>query len=292
MKKILLTGGAGFLGSHVAEDLIKKGRNLIVLDDLSGGFIENVPKESEFVKGSIEDEGLVKKIFNENEIEYIFHLAAYAAEGLSHFIRKFNYKNNLIGSINLINEAIKKKVKCFVYTSSIAVYGKNQLPMLEDTIPLPEDPYGISKLAVEQDLKAANNVFGLNYIIFRPHNVYGERQNINDKYRNVLGIFINQIKRDIPITIFGDGNQTRAFSYVKDVSPIITKSIEIKGAYNQIFNIGADKPYNVNYLADIIRKIMSVPNHPIYYLRERREVKHAYSNHDKAKNILGYEDKT
>ncbi len=635
MGKILVTGGAGFIGSHVVDELIKNGKEVIVLDDLSGGTLENINSEARFIKGSVEDTELVEKLFKENDIEYVFHLAAYAAEGLSHFIRRFNYKNNLIGSINLINESIKKKVKCFVFTSSIAVYGKNQLPMTEETTPMPEDPYGISKLAVEQDLKVANMLFGLNYIIFRPHNCYdketeiltstgfklikkttkkdflatldpktntieyhqptavqkikfngnlyhfksksynlmvtpehkiwckktpkskysfieaenlvksktaysarlscfadnwvgedrrfylipqekdslnrsmlnqhqkgwekiipmekwieflgwyisegstfktsqnyvivisqysscnnnnfnriinlikelgfkpyytkakreirifskqlyltldklfvkgaknknipyefkqlshkylkilyktlmngdgdakghryttkskqladdfcelllkigksgtvsydencyrisiternapqlgdnrtkklhvvsvpyngfvydvtvpnhiifvrrkgkgcwssncyGERQNLNDKYRNVLGIFINQIKRNKPLTIYGDGKQTRAFSHIADSSHIIAKSIEIKEAYNQVFNIGADKPYTVNYLADVVRKAMNKPNYEIIHLNARKEVMHAHSTHEKAKKILGFEDKT
>lgn len=292
MEKILVTGGAGFIGSHVVDDLINSGKEVIVLDDLSGGNLKNLNPRAEFILGSIEDVKLIEKIFRENKISYVFHLAAYAAEGLSHFIRGFNYRNNLIGSINLINESIKNNVKCFVFTSSIAVYGKNQLPMLESTMPLPEDPYGISKLAVEQDLKAANHLFGLNYIIFRPHNVYGEKQNLNDKYRNVMGIFMNQIKRGKPITIFGDGTQTRAFSYIRDVSPIIAKSIEDPDAYNQVFNIGADKFYTVEEISNYIRKAMNVPNHPIVHLKERNEVKHAYSNHEKVKKILGFKDIT
>lgn len=292
MGKILVTGAAGFIGSHLVEELIKKGKSVIALDDLSGGFKENVDVNAAFIEGSVNNLELVKKIFEENEIEYVFHLAAYAAEGLSHFIRKFNYENNLIGSINLINESIKHNVKCFVFTSSIAVYGQNQLPMLEETTPLPEDPYGISKLAVEQDLKAANHLFGLNYIIFRPHNLYGENQNLNDRYRNVLGIFINQVKRGKPMTIFGDGSQTRAFSYIRDVSPIIASSIEVPDAYNQVFNIGTDRFYTVQEISDCIRKAMGVPSHPIVYLKERKEVKHVYSNHEKVKRILGFKDIT
>ncbi len=128
---ILVTGGAGFIGSHVVDDLISQGENVIVLDDLSGGFEENVNEKAVFINGDIFDYDLIKKIFNENKFDYVFHLAAYAAEGLSHFIKRFNYNNNLIGSINLINQSIINKVKCFVFTSSIAVYGKNQLPMTE-----------------------------------------------------------------------------------------------------------------------------------------------------------------
>ncbi len=174
--KILVTGGAGFIGSHIGDELIKHGEEVIVLDDLSGGFKENVNRKAHFIKGSVVDYPLVKSIFENNKIDYIFHLAAYAAEGLSHFIKRFNYENNLIGSVNLINCAINHNVKCFVFTSSIAVYGENQLPTREDVVPLPEDSYGIAKLAVEQELKASHRMFGLNYIIFRPHNVYGEKQ--------------------------------------------------------------------------------------------------------------------
>ena len=161
-KKVLVTGAAGFMGSHLVDDLLKLGFEVIALDDLSGGFKENVNDKAKFIEGSINDKPLLNKIFSENEIDYVFHLAAYAAEGLSHFIREFNYTNNLLGSINLINLAIRNKIKCFVFTSSIATYGANQLPMKEDTIPVPEDPYGIAKLAVEQDLKAAHELFGLN----------------------------------------------------------------------------------------------------------------------------------
>ncbi len=286
--KILVTGGAGFMGSHLTDELIKAGKEVVVLDDLSGGFRDNVNPNAKFIEGSIIDYGLVKKLFEEEKFNYVFHLAAYAAEGLSHFIRRFNYKNNLIGSINLINESIKNNIECFVFTSSIAVYGANQLPMKEETLPLPEDPYGIAKLAVEQDLKAAKHMFGLDYIIFRPHNAYGEKQNIGDKYRNVVGIFMNQIMQNKPLTIFGDGKQTRAFSYIGDIAPIIAKSIKVKKAYNEIFNIGADTPYEVNYLAETVKKHMNSPNHEMTYLKARDEVVDAYSAHDKVKKILGY----
>ena len=153
----LVTGGAGFIGSHVASELIEMGLTVIVLDDLSGGFAENVPEQAIFLEGSINDANLVKQIFEDNKIDYVYHLAAYAAEGLSHFIRRFNYENNLIGSINLINQSVNNDVKCFVFTSSIAVYGANQLPMREDTLPNPEDPYGIAKNAVELDLKSGES---------------------------------------------------------------------------------------------------------------------------------------
>lgn len=288
MSKVLVTGAAGFIGSHVCDHLVNNGYEVVALDDLSGGFEDNVNPKALFVKGSINDVGLIHQLFNEHQFSYVFHLAAYAAEGLSHFIRRFNYTNNLIGSINLINACINAgTVKCFVFTSSIAVYGKNQLPMKEDMTPQPEDPYGISKLAVEQDLKSAHEMFGMNYIIYRPHNVYGERQNIGDPYRNVVGIFMNQIMQGKKLTIFGDGMQSRAFSHIDDVAPIIAKSIEIPEAYNEVFNIGADTPYTVKELATLVCDAFSVTEQ-IESLDARNEVVHAYSSHDKVHKYFGH----
>lgn len=286
MVKSLITGGAGFIGSHVVNHCLKMGHQVIVLDDLSGGFEDHIPEGAIFVKGSVYDEKLVKELFDQYEFDYVYHLAAYAAEGLSHFIRRFNYNNNLVGSINLINESIKHKVKCFVFTSSIAVYGAGQLPMTESTVPQPEDPYGVSKYAVEMDLKAAHEMFGLNYVIFRPHNVYGENQNIGDKYRNVIGIFMNQIMQGKQLTIFGDGTQTRAFSYIDDVAIPIAKSVDTPAAYNQVFNIGADKPYTVNELAEVVSREFGVEP-DIKHLHARNEVMHAYSDHTKAHSVFG-----
>ncbi len=290
MAKILITGGAGFIGSHVAKHLVSAGEDVIVLDDLSGGFKSNVPEKARLIVGSVTDEALVNKLFKRYKFDYVFHLGAYAAEGLSHFIKKFNYENNLIGSVNLINASVNYKVKCFVFTSSIAVYGENQLPMTEDLIPQPEDPYGIAKLAVEQELRASHRMFGLNYIIFRPHNVYGENQNIGDKYRNVIGIFMNQIMQNKPMTVFGDGTQTRAFTYIEDVAPIIAQSIYNKNAYQEIFNIGAEKPYTVNELAHQVANAMGVKPR-IKYLKARNEVKHAYCSHEKIKKYFNCEPK-
>jgi len=289
MSMILVTGGAGFIGSHLVDELITMGEKVIVLDDLSGGFRVNINPGAPFIKGSILNEKLINSIFEKHRINFIFHLAAYAAEGLSHFIKRYNYRNNLMGSINLINASVNHNVKCFVFTSSIAVYGNNTCPMSEDMIPLPIDSYGIAKLAIEQELKISHDLFGLNYIIFRPHNVYGERQNIGDKYRNVIGIFMNQIMNGRPVTIFGDGMQTRAFTYIKDVAPFIAHSICIEKAYNQIFNVGADKAITVNQLAQEVSIAMGVP-HRIEYVEEREEVKHAYCSHKKIRRLLNFKE--
>lgn len=287
MPKSLVTGAAGFIGSHVCDELLKMGHKVVALDDLSGGFTENVPKRAKFVKGRIENKPLVARLFKQHKFDYVFHLAAYAAEGLSHFIKTFNYTNNLIGSVNLINAAVNAgTVKCFVFTSSIAVYGRNQLPMREDSVPQPEDPYGIAKYAVELDLKEAHDMFGLNHVVFRPHNVYGERQNLSDPYRNVIGIFMNKIRNGQPMCVFGDGKQTRAFSYISDVAPVIARCVERREAYNEVFNVGADRPHSVVDLAHGVARCMGVaPN--VVHLEARNEVVNAYSSHEKVAKIFG-----
>lgn len=284
--KSLVTGGAGFIGCHVARELLDNGHNVVVLDDLSGGYEDIVPIGAEFVQGSILDHELINRLFSEHSFDYVFHLAAYAAEGLSHFIKRFNYQNNLVGSVNLINASVNHNVKCFVFTSSIAVYGSGQTPMVESTVPMPEDSYGIAKYAVELDLLESHKMFGLNYIVFRPHNVYGEHQNIGDTYRNVIGIFMNQLMQGKQMTIFGDGEQTRAFSYIGDVAPIIARSVEIPEAYNDVFNVGADKPYSVNYLAETVAAAMG-KDPARTYLDARNEVVHAFSTHEKVQRVFG-----
>lgn len=285
-KKCLVTGGAGFIGAHVVRQLLGAGHQVVVLDDLSGGFRENVPEAATFVQGDICDVSLVNSLLARYRFDNVYHLAAYAAEGLSHFIKRYNYNNNLIGSVNLINAAINYDVRCFVFTSSIAVYGANQLPMREDMIPLPEDSYGVAKYAVEQELKCSREMFGLDYVIFRPHNVYGEFQNIGDRYRNVIGIFMNQIMQGRPLTIFGDGTQTRAFSYVGPVANIISRAPDVPAARNQVFNIGADQPWSVNELADQVGQVMG-REPEIEFLPARNEVLHAWSDHSLVEKVFG-----
>jgi UDP-glucose 4-epimerase len=273
------------MGSHVVEQLLNEGHDVVVLDDLSGGFVDNIPEGAIFVKGSILDVSLIDRLFKEHRFTYVYHLAAYAAEGLSHFIKRFNYNNNLIGSVNLINAGINYGLSCLIFTSSIAVYGAGQSPLKEEMIPVPEDSYGIAKLAVEQELKVSHEMFGLDYVIFRPHNVYGERQNIGDRYRNVVGIFMNQILRGEPLTIFGDGTQVRAFTHIDDVAPIIAKSVNVPSARNQIFNVGADVPYTVNELASIVSEAMG-EDCKVVHLDPRNEVKIAFSDHGKVQRIF------
>lgn len=279
------------MGSHVAEQLLKLGHEVVVLDDLSGGFVDNVPEGAVFHEGSVLDHELIERLFSRYSFDYVYHLAAYAAEGLSHFIKRFNYNNNLIGSVNLINASVKHEVNCFVFTSSIAVYGAGQTPMTEDMIPVPEDSYGIAKFAVEQELRVTHEMFGMDYVIFRPHNVYGERQNIADRYRNVVGIFMNQLLKGEPMTIFGDGAQQRAFTHISDVAPSIATCIQYRAARNQVFNVGADVPYTVNELARVVARAMGAECR-VSHLPPRNEVKVAFSDHSKVERIFGKQVKT
>ena len=291
-EKVLVTGGAGFMGSHVAEELVSMGREVVALDDLSGGFAENVPAGAMFVQGSVEDHELVDALFAEHGFAHVYHLAAYAAEGLSHFIKRFNYRNNLIGSVNLINAAVNHGAACFVFTSSIAVYGAGQLPMREEMTPAPEDSYGIAKYAVELELKASHEMFGLDYVIFRPHNVYGERQNIGDRYRNVVGIFMNQILQGKPMRVFGDGEQSRGFTYVGDIAPIIARAATVGKARNRVFNVGADTAITVNELAGKVAEAMGCGGTEVVHVEGRNEVMHAFSDHTLVREAFGEQVET
>lgn len=291
MPSSLVTGGAGFIGAHVVRALLADGHSVVVLDDLSGGFADNVPPGVRLVEASITDADAVARLFAEHRFDYVYHLAAYAAEGLSHFIRSYNYTNNVVGSMHVINECIKHEVECLVFTSSIAVYGAGQVPMREDMTPIPEDPYGIAKYAVEQDLRAAHGMFGLRSVVFRPHNVYGEFQNIGDRYRNVIGIFMNRLMQGRTMPVFGDGTQTRAFSYVGDIAPIIARSVHVPEAYGEVFNVGADREYCVLELARLVAEAFGVEP-MIEHLDARKEVLHAFSDHSKAQRVFGTHPET
>ena len=294
---VLVTGGAGFLGAHLTASLLKDPEFrtviIVVLDDLSGGFPDNVPvsERVHFHQGSVCDHVLIEKLFQKYRFEFVYHLAAYAAEGLSHFIRRFNYTNNLIGSINIINASVRYKARHLVFTSSIAVYGSGQVPLLESTQPQPEDPYGISKYAVELDLKAAHEQFGLNYTVFRPHNVYGELQNIGDRYRNVVGIFMNRLLQHQALQVFGDGLQQRAFSYVGDLMAPMLRAPFIDAANGGVFNIGSTTPTTVLDLAiAVCHEFQIAPD--IQFLPARNEVKLAWADHSLCDDVFGPQQET
>ena len=304
--KALVTGVAGFIASHVARECVQLGFDVIGVDDLSGGFMKNIPAGVRFVPGDLKDAAFVSKLMEDERFDVVFHLAAYAAEGLSHFIRNYNYQNNLVASTNLITQSVRVgSVKRFVFTSSVAVYGsggtrahaprhRKRSPegdrasiqrlhpgFSEEQTPRPEDPYGISKFAVEMDLHAAHQMFGLEFVIFRPHNVYGPGQNMYDRYRNVIGIFLNQLSAGKNLTVFGDGDQTRKFSYITDVAKPIALGGIHPFAAGHVFNVGGDIATTVEKLAQVTMDAWGNAGVDIVHLDSRNEVAHAESDHTK-----------
>lgn len=290
--KILITGVAGLLGANLSRHLLRKGHSVVGIDDLSGGYAEFIPEKVTFYQVNLANSSVVEKIFSDEKPDCVYHFAAYAAEGLSPFIRNYNYTNNIIASANVINSCVNSGVKKIVFTSSMAVYGTGNPPFTEEQLPTPEDPYGIAKYAVEMDLKLAHEMFGLKYSIVRPHNVVGVYQNIWDRYRNVIGIWIRQALAGQPLTIYGDGTQVRAFSDIKFyLEPFERLLLTNDG---QTFNIGADRYYTINDAADTVisvAKRLGVDATKVH-LEKRNEVHTAYCDHSKARRLLGFEDNT
>jgi UDP-glucose 4-epimerase len=288
---ILITGVAGLIGSRFSSWLLDQNNkiNVIGVDDLSGGYRENIDPRINFFQYDCLDEK-IDNIFKETKPELVYHFAAYAAEGLSPFIRKFNYKNNLLSTANIVNNCINHNVKRLVFTSSMAVYGDSTPPFNESLPRNPIDPYGIAKSSCEQDIEIAGVQHGLDWCIIRPHNVYGKNQNIWDKYRNVLGIWMYQNLNNKPLTIYGTGEQKRAFSYIDDCLNPLWLAGTSNLASKQIINLGGIQDYSINEAADILLEIMGSGTKT--YLEERHEVKYAWSTWKKSQDILLYEDKT
>ena len=292
MKKILITGVAGLLGSRLSDWIIDNTNyEVIGIDDLSGGFTDNINPKVKFYKFNLTNLKKLKDVFQKEDIEIVYHFAAYAAEGLSPFIRKFNYENNIIASSNLITCSIEYSIRRFVFASSMAVYGnKYEPPFHEDLLQAPIDPYGIAKYAVEMDLKIASQQHGLNYTIVRPHNFYGINQNIWDKYRNVLGIWMYQILNKESPTIFGDGSQVRAFSYVDDSVLPFWNASQNDNCKGEIINLGGTKEYSISDACNILINVTGQNIEPVY-LEPRHESKYAWATWDKSIELLGFEHK-
>jgi len=292
MITILITGVAGLLGSRLANYILdtRKDIKVIGIDDFSGGYKENVsPDVKLYVKNLAKDD--ISSIFSKNNIDYVFHFAAYAAEGLSPFLRKFNYSNNILSTVNIINNCINYNVKRLIYTSSMSVYGHGNLDGTkfdEDLTPNPIDPYGISKYAMELDIKVAGIQHGLDWCILRPHNVFGVNQNIWDRYRNVIGIWMYQILNNSPMTIYGDGNQVRSFTYIDNILPCLLKSAFNSNCSKQIINLGGKVPYTINYVNQMLQEITGYDK--VNYLDSRFEVKHAVPTYIKSEYLLDYKE--
>ena len=293
-KTILITGVAGLLGSRLADWIIENipEYDVVGIDDLSGGYRENInPKVDFWEVNLINPNHKIDECFKINQFDYVFHFAAYAAEGLSPFIRTYNYDNNLKATARIVNECIKNNVKRLVFTSTLAVYGHGDGDIFrEEQQPKPIDPYGVAKYACEMDIQIAGEQHGLDWCIIRPHNVYGLKQNIWDKYRNVLGIWMYQHLNGEPMTIFGDGNQTRAFSFIDDsLKPLWNAAIRPQ-ASKEIINLGGIEEISIKEASTILREVIGEGK--IVHLEPRHEVKHSIPTYKKSIDLLGFKYKT
>lgn len=287
--KVLVTGGAGFIGSHLVDKLIENGHEVIVLDNLSNGNKTNVNPAAHFFKIDIRDKKIVD-IFRKEKPEVVFHLAAQINLRKSIENPEYDAEINILGSLNLLKCCVEYDVRKIVFSSSAAVYGEPQyLPVDEKHPTEPSSPYGVSKLSVEKYLKLFNETHGLDYIIFRYANVYGERQNPRGE-AGVISIFIDKLLRGERPIIFGDGEQTRDYVYVKDVAEATINAME-KNVKNEIINIGTGKEITVNGLFKKIRELLKVDIEPIHE-KPKKEVRRFFMNIEKAKKLLGWEPKT
>ena len=291
MKAIVITGVAGLLGSRVAKWILenKPSYQVIGIDNLSGGYEDHIDTRVIFYKADLAVDDL-NRIFSSHEVEFVYHFAAYAAEGLSPFIRKYNYTNNIVATANVVNACITHQVKRIVFTSSMAVYGAGEPPFNENDLPKPIDPYGIAKYACEMDVQVAGEQHGLDWCIIRPHNVYGTNQNIWDRYRNVLGIWLYQKLNNQPITIYGDGSQKRAFSCIDDCLLPLWNAAVAPAASKQIINLGSKKEYSILEAATILQEI--VGGAQIEFLEMRHQAHAAYPTHQKSEELLRYQHTT
>lgn len=288
---ILITGVAGLLGSRLADWIVENvpGAYVVGMDDLSGGYRENVNKNVHFWQMDLINHP-IENCFENHKFDYVFHFAAYAAEGLSPFIRSYNYQSNIVATSRIVNNCIKYGIKRLVFTSSAAVYGDKNSVLDENDQPDPIDPYGIAKYACEMDIRVAGEQHGLDWCIIRPHNVYGAKQNIWDKYRNVLGIWMVQHMNKEPMTIYGDGMQTRAFSYIDDSLEPLWKAAILPEASKEIINLGGNVGYTIREANLVLREVIGAGE--MVLLEGRHEAKKSVPTWQKSVDILGFEHKT
>jgi len=292
---IVVTGVAGLLGSNLAKWILvhHPEYEVVGIDAMIGGIETNVPQAVKFFKRDLSKDD-ISDIFERFKPTYVFHFAAFAAEGLSPFIRKFNYENNVISTAAIVNECIKHNVKRLIYTSSMSVYGHGGQtpPFTEDMPRCPIDPYGVSKAACEMDIEIAGEQHDLDYCIIRPHNVYGPGQNIWDPYRNVLGIWMYRAMHDLPMRIYGDGQQKRAFTYIDDILEPLWNAAVLPEASRRIINMGNTPPVTIETAATTLQNIIDCesPIGPpkIEYCEARHEVKNAYASGKLSEELLGF----
>ena len=289
--KVLITGVAGFLGSHLAQKLLSQGNQIIGIDNMMGGYEDNIPQNITFHKNDCCDYEKMSQIMK--GVDVVYHCAATAHEGLSVFSPYEIGKNNFLASVAIFSAAITNKVKRIVFCSSMARYGSQKTPFNENMLPKPVDPYGISKVAAEDVLKNLCELNNIEWLIAVPHNIIGPTQKYDDPYRNVVSIMINRMLQKKPPIIYGDGEQKRCFSYIDDCIKCLVPMLDQKNLNKQIINIGPDEEFvTINKVSEICSNITGSNLDPIYKKDRPREVKHATCSADKARKLLNYKTTT
>ena len=288
--KILITGVAGFLGSHLSEKLVEMGHSVIGVDNMIGGYKDNIHDKIEFHNVDCCDFPKIKKIMK--NVDMVYHCAATAHEGLSVFSPFEITKNNYLASVSIFSAAINEKVKRIIFCSSMARYGDQQTPFKETMDPNPVDPYGISKVAAEDVLKSLCELNKVEWVIAVPHNIIGPRQIYSDPYRNVVSIFLNRMLQGKPPIVYGDGEQKRCFSYIDDCLSCMIPMLDQQNLNKQVINIGPDEEFvTVNKVVEICSNITGLNLEAIHKEDRPREVKHATCSADKARKLLNYQTK-
>mgnify|MGYP001348939207 FL=1 len=286
-KKVLVTGAAGFLGSHLADKLVEIGYEVIGIDSMIGGYKDNISKKIEFHKIDCCDLKKIQELMK--NVSVVYHCAATAHEGLSVFSPYEITKNNFLASVSIFSAAVNEKVKRIIFCSSMARYGDLKGPFTEDMQPKPVDPYAISKVASEDVLINLCELNNIEWVIAVPHNIIGPRQKYDDPFRNVVSIMINRMLQGKAPIIYGDGEQKRCFSYIDDCLSCLIPMLDQKDLNKQIVNIGPDEEFvTINKIAELCSNITGVNLPPIYKPGRPREVKHATCSADKARKILNY----
>lgn len=285
--KVFITGIAGFLGSHLAEEFIKEGHDVIGNDTLDGGYLDNVPKEAKFFKVDCCNLKEMQRITK--GVDILYHCAAHPHEGLSVFSPSTVTNSVFQTTSTTLSAFIKNNGKRFIYMSSMARYGMNQTPFMEDMQPRPQDPYAIAKVASEELVNLMSKTFDFEYVIAIPHNIFGPKQKYDDPFRNVVAIFINRMLQNKQPIIYGDGYQKRCFSYIKDDIIPLKKLSKEKCVVNEAINIGPDEEFvTINELSGIIAEKLGMEHKPIYLPDRPQEVKEANCSADKARRLLSY----
>ena len=293
--KVVVTGGAGFIGSHLVDRLIVEGYEVIVLDNLSTGKIENVQhhlnnQKFNLVRGDVQNSRDVNKAIKDADI--VFHLAAFVNVPLSIENPMLANNVNMRGTLNLLQASLKKNIARFIYVSTCAVYGEAcYLPISEEHPTAPLSPYGVSKLAAEQYCKVFNRIFGLKTVCLRYFNVYGPRQ-FKGPYSAVITHYIDRLRENEPPIIYGNGEQTRDFLYVEDAVEACMLSLSSENCVGEVINIGTGIKTTINELANLLIKLMKKAHiAPIYAAPRKEDIKHSYANISNAQKMLGYKPK-